>query len=329
MNCKQFNSISLEEVLLSLGHLPTKQNEKEAWYLNPFASESQASFKLNKRLNAWYLHSEGIGGNNTDFMKKYLRTSVNEVLGWAQKQNFSSFHQQAKVRKSEPNYRIDEILDLQNPNLKKYLQERGLSSKTYEYIKEVRFTIGEKKLYAIGSENLSGGFELRNSFYKGSLLKKDISIFNLNSNSNVQDRSNFQDKSIKPVAVFEGFMDALSFIEMQKSFSGDILVMNSIALLNKSIEHLKNYSDINLFLDNDNAGIKCKSLIIKSFPEAKDHSSVYSNHKDLNEFLMHRINNDVVINSAKNSIKFPEADKTEERELEPEVRNSNGFKMKR
>ncbi len=247
MNCKQFNSISLEEVLLSLGHLPTKQNEKEAWYLNPFASESQASFKLNKRLNAWYLHSEGIGGNNTDFMKKYLRTSVNEVLGWAQKQNFSSFHQQAKVRKSEPNYRIDEILDLQNPNLKKYLQERGLSSKTYEYIKEVRFTIGEKKLYAIGSENLSGGFELRNSFYKGSLLKKDISIFNLNSNSNVQDRSNFQDKSIKPVAVFEGFMDALSFIEMQKSFSGDILVMNSIALLNKSIEHLKNYSDINLF----------------------------------------------------------------------------------
>ena len=62
MNCKQFNRISLEEVLLSLGPLPTKQNEKEAWYLNPFASESQASFKLDKRLNAWYLHSEGIGG---------------------------------------------------------------------------------------------------------------------------------------------------------------------------------------------------------------------------------------------------------------------------
>lgn len=44
MNCKQFNSISLEEVLLSLGHLPTKQNEREAWYLNPFASESLAEY---------------------------------------------------------------------------------------------------------------------------------------------------------------------------------------------------------------------------------------------------------------------------------------------
>lgn len=91
MNCKQFNSISLEEVLLSLGHLPTKQNEKEAWYLNPFASEFQASFKLDKRLNAWYLHSEGIGGNNTDFMKKYLKTSVNEVLDWAKNKIFLLF----------------------------------------------------------------------------------------------------------------------------------------------------------------------------------------------------------------------------------------------
>ncbi|REC52000.1 hypothetical protein DRF62_16360 [Chryseobacterium piscium] len=94
MNCIQFNSISLEEVLLSLGHLPTKQNEKEAWYLNPFANESQASFKINKSLNKWYLFSEGIGGNNTDFMKKYLNASVNEVLFWAEDQNFSSFQNQ-------------------------------------------------------------------------------------------------------------------------------------------------------------------------------------------------------------------------------------------
>jgi len=326
MNCKQFNSISLEEVLLCLGHLPTKQNEKEAWYLNPFASESQPSFKLDKRINVWYLHSEGVGGNNTDFMKKYLNTSVNEVLDWAQKQSFSSYHQQQHIKKSEPNYRIDEILDLQNQNLKQYLQGRGLSPKTYDYIKEVRFTVGEKKLYAIGFENLSGGFELRNSFYKGSLLKKDVSILNLDSN--IRDISNFQAEKIKAVAVFEGFMDALSFIEMQRSFVGDILVMNSIALLTKSINHLKNYSDINLFLDNDNAGIKCKSQIIKSFPEAKDHSGIYSERKDLNEFLIHRMKNNVPNKSGNQSEKFSEEDELQVRNQEPEFKNSNGFKRK-
>ncbi|MDR6922082.1 toprim domain-containing protein [Chryseobacterium sp. 2987] len=327
MNCKQFNSISLEEVLLVLGHLPTKQNEKEAWYLNPFSTESQASFKLDKRINAWYLHSEGIGGNNTDFMKKYLKTSVNEVLDWAQKQNFSSFHQQLHIKKSEPNYKIDEIMDIQNPNLKKYLQVRGLSPKIYNYIKEVRFTVGDKKLYAIGFENLSGGFELRNSFYKGSLLKKDISVINLNCG--LRDILSVEVKNIKSSAVFEGFMDALSFIEMQKSFAGDILVMNSIALLNKLMEHLKNYSDINLFLDNDTAGIKCKSQIIKSFPEAKDHCGIYSNHKDLNEFLIHRIKNDVANKSGKRSEKFPEADELQVRHQKPELTDSNRFKRKR
>ena len=46
MNCKEANSKTLEEVLAVLGHLPTKKTEKEAWYLNPFANENQASFKL-------------------------------------------------------------------------------------------------------------------------------------------------------------------------------------------------------------------------------------------------------------------------------------------
>lgn len=323
MNCKQFNSISLEEVLLSLGHLSTKQNEKEAWYLNPFANESQASFKLDKRQNLWYLHSEGIGGNNTDFMKKYLNASVNEVLVWAEKQNFSSFHQQVQIPQPKTNYKINEILHLQNPNLKTYLQERGLSSKIQNYVKEVRFTIGDKRLYAIGFENQSGGFELRNSFYKGSLLKKDISIINL-ENGSIN-----QNEKTKTVAVFEGFIDALSFIEMQKRFKVDILVMNSIALLNKSINHLKNYSDINLFLDNDNAGTKCKSEIIKSFPEAKDHSGIYSNHKDLNEFLIHRMKNNVSNKPGKQSEKFPQQDKQHVKNQEPEIKNSNGFKRKR
>ena len=169
MNCKQFNIIELEEVLQILGHLPTKQNEKEAWFLNPFSTENHASFKLDKRNNVWYLHSEGIGGNNIDFMMKYLKASVKEVLEWAEKQNFSSFQPQKDYysKNSNPNYHITEIKELQNENLKNYLHQRGLSTKVYPLVKEIHFAIGEKKLYAIGFENLSGGWELRNQFYNG------------------------------------------------------------------------------------------------------------------------------------------------------------------
>ena len=276
MNCKQFNSVKLEEILVSLGHHPTKQNEKEAWFLNPFYTETQASFKINKNLNYWYLHSEGIGGNNVDFMKKYLNASVKEVLEWAEKQNFSSFQQQNVIHSinSKPNYQITEIKKLQNEHLKSYLHQRGLSKVVYPLVKEIHFTIGEKKLYAIGFENFSGGWELRNSFYKGSLLKKDISLINLNNQT-----------ENKNVAVFEGFTDALSFVEMKPFFNGDLLVMNSISLLNKTKECLKKYAEVHLFLDNDNAGENCKNAILKDFPHAKNNAEIYSGFKDLNAFI--------------------------------------------
>ena len=305
MNCKQFNSIKLEEVLFSLGHHPTKQNEKEAWFLNPFANENHASFKLDKRNNIWFLHSEGIGGNNTDFMIKYLNASVKEVLEWAEKQIFSSFQPQNSIQKQnslKQNYQITEIKELQNENLKDYLHQRGLSTKVYPLVKEIHFRIGEKNLYAIGFENLSGGWELRNSFYKGSLLKKDISILNFNNESHSQNETG------KRIVVFEGFMDALSFVEMKPFYKGDVLVMNSISLLNRTKEYLQNYSEIHLFLDNDKAGETCKNSILKSFPEAKDHSEIYALHKDLNDYLKSKKEN-------KNSIEISNSIlKTEEEE---------------
>ena len=301
MNCKQFNAIKLEEVLFSLGHHPTKQNEKEAWFLNPFATENHASFKLDKRNNIWYLHSEGIGGNNTDFMQKYLNASVKEVLEWAEKQKFFTFQLQNIIQKQNSlnqNYQITKIKELQNENLKKYLQQRGLSPTVYSLVKEVHFAIGEKKLYAIGFENLSGGWELRNQFYKGSLLKKDISVVNLNNNL----------EKNKNVVVFEGFIDALSFVEMKPFYKGDLLVMNSVSLLNKTKEYLKNYSEFHLFLDNDKAGEHCKNSILESFPEAKDHTEIYALHKDLNDYLKSKKEN-------KNSIEISNSIlKTEEEE---------------
>ena len=85
-------------------------------------------------------------------------------------------------------------------------------------------------------------------------------------------------------------MDALSFVDMKPFFNGNMLVMNSISLLNKTKEYLQNYSEIHLFLDNDKAGENCKTSILKSFPEAKNHSEIYALHKDLNEYFVFKNN---------------------------------------
>jgi len=286
MNCKQLNSIGLEEVLVFLGHLPTRQNEKEVWYLSPFGSESQASFKVDKPKNLWYLFSEGVGGTTTDFIQKYFNISVKGALEWASNQDFS-FHQQIKTSRSSLNYHIDRIININHPNLVSYLHERGLSEKVYPFIKELWFTIENKQLYAIGFKNNSEGWELRNSFYKGALHKKDITVLSFpketESVSNNETKKNAVNQKI---TVFEGFTDALSFIEMQKSFVGDLLVLNSIAMIKSAIDILTPYSEINLFLDNDESGRNCTNMILRSFPYAKDFSHLYSNHKDLNQHLV-------------------------------------------
>ncbi|WBV60633.1 toprim domain-containing protein [Chryseobacterium camelliae] len=286
MNCKQFNAISLEEVLAVLGHLPVKQNDKEAWYLSPFGTEKQASFKVDRPNNIWHLFSEGVGGSTTDFIQKYLNISVKEVLEWASERDFSSFQPQEKKTKPEPDYHIDRITDIQNPNLIQYLYERRLSAKVYPLIKEVWFTIDSKKFYAIGFKNLLDGWELRNAFYKGALNRKDISIlsFPVEINSPTAESQN------QKVAVFEGFMDALSFVEMQKEFKGDLLVLNSIALLKRAMKELSGYSQISLFLDNDSAGRKCTAKIMAAYPYAKDYSYLYQAHKDMNEHLVAKRN---------------------------------------
>ena len=144
-------------------------------------------------------------------------------------------------------------------------------TKTFKFLKEIKFTINNKKLYAVGFENLSGGWELRNSFYKGSLLKKDISIIKNDSNK---------------IVVFEGFFDACSYIEFQEKLKEDILILNSISMLNKAKNYLQNYSEILLFLDNDPAGKKTKDELLSSFSNAVDCSFIYKDYKDFNEFLV-------------------------------------------
>ncbi|MDF2931527.1 MAG: primase [Chryseobacterium sp.] len=276
MNCKQFNSISLEEVLLSLGHLPTKQSEKEAWFLNPFAKENHASFKINKSLNYWYLHSEGIGGKNVDFMKRYLNASVNEVLVWAEERNFSSFPQQnifhSKLENLSKNYEIIEIENVQHPALLEYLKERKVEKQT-EFLKEIHYRMNDKNYFGIGFKNDSGGYEIRNKYSKICLGKKDISTIKNNSNS---------------VRIFEGFFDFLSFKNLENELEkepSDYLILNSVSMLHNIKNSLGKYEKVELYFDNDEAGTRAVEIISSEIQNAKDCRVLYSDFKDLNEYL--------------------------------------------
>jgi len=278
MNCSQFNTIPLEEVLFSLGHLPTKQSEKEAWYLNPFAPENHASFKLNKLINRWYLFSEGIGGNNIEFMKKYLNTSIRAVLDWAENQNFSSFQKQKfstqKLENFTKTYEITEVKEMQHPALLEYLQSRKVESQI-EFLKEVHYRMSDKKYFGIGFKNDSGGYEFRNAYSKICLGKKDVSTIKNASRS---------------IRIFEGFFDFLSFKNVEKFLDkepSNYVILNSVSMIHKIKNEIQKYENVELYFDNDEAGDRAVEIIKSKNKKAEDCRILYSSFKDLNDWLIH------------------------------------------
>ena len=142
---------------------------------------------------------------------KYLRASVKEVLEWAEKAKFfllfncKTVFIQKKITQNYINHRNQRT---QNVNLKIiYIKE--VFQVVYPLIKKCNSKL-EIKIFMLSVLKIfSGGWELRNLFYKGSLLKKDISILNLNNENHNQNHN--QNETGKRAAVFEGFMDALSF----------------------------------------------------------------------------------------------------------------------
>ncbi|KUJ51837.1 toprim domain-containing protein [Chryseobacterium sp. JAH] len=279
MNCKQFNSISLEEVLLSLGHLPTKQNEKEAWYLNPFAIESQPSFKINKSLNCWYLFSEGIGGNNVSLLKKYLNKSTSEILAWAEDQNFSSFQKQnisnQNFENKTKNYKILDEKEIVHSALLEYLKSRKVENQN-ELLKEIHYKMNDKNYFGIGFKNDSGGYEIRSKYSKICLGKKDISTIKNDS---------------KSLRIFEGFFDFLSFKNVEKSLEkkpSDYIILNSVSMISNIKKSLDHYENIELYFDNDVSGNRAVEMIKNESKNAEDCRVLYSDFKDLNEWLINK-----------------------------------------
>lgn len=285
LSCAQAKQIDLVDYPASLGHQPHKINREDHLYLSPFRDEKTPSFKVNRKLNVWFDFGEGKGGNLIDFGTRYLKCTVNELLvklqGNKPAQAFS-FHPplQAGEKKDTSTGKIL-ILDdrrLAAPFLFQYLQKRCIPVEIAEqFCREVDFLLYEKKYTAIGFKNDSGGYELRNQFFKGSSSPKDITFLDYGQEKNL--------------TVFEGFFNYLSFHSIRQNHFAptNFLVLNSLSFFEKSREKMEAHQQISLFLDTDTAGKKLTQLALQwDNTKYLDRSKLYQNRKDLNEWLVHK-----------------------------------------
>ena len=290
-NCKGANQIDLVNYLETLGHEPSKIRNQDYWYLSPLRNENTASFKVNQKLNLWYDHGTGKGGNVVDFGIEYFRCTVSEFLQLLNGNSISSNiplslknENRQSSNLSIANEKEDNPFDkivivdvrtLENKSLLTYLDNRSISEEiARQHCKEVDFCLNNRRHTAIGFENISGGYELRNEYFKGSSSPKDIT---------------FIDAQAKSVVVFEGFFDYLSYKTMnQKSANPQTnsLILNSLSFFNKSLQLMDKHERVDLYLDRDTAGIKCTGEALqRDSTKYTDQSFLYEQKKDLNEWL--------------------------------------------
>lgn len=286
LNIEYFRTIPITEFLAKMGHGPSRQRGNECWYSAPYREERTPSFKVNTDRNLWIdfgtgrggdiftLAGEFIGGNDFKAQAKFIM----EVWGGLAPERKTVFRQKENEKShSDGRECLTDIRfgTLHNRILLDYLEERGVGRDVASAnCEEVWYTSHGKRYFAIGFRNISGGYELRNRFFKGSLSPKDVSL---------------KDNGSDTCNLFEGFIDCLSWMALGLGCGDDYLVLNSVALLERSFGFLDRYEKVRCYLDRDEAGRRSLETLRKRYGnKVEDCSVLYKGFKDLNEYLQHR-----------------------------------------
>ena len=278
---KEIKSIPLATFLSQLGHEPTVRKGTRLWYKSPLRQEQTPSFKVETTLNCWYDFGLGRGGNIIDLATelyqstdlRYLMRCIADSCPVPSAQTVASTYPQ---RHSAPSMERFEVVPLEHRALVAYFQERGIPAHIAKaYCKEAHYCVNGRFYFAVAFENVSGGWELRNRYFKGCRGRKDISYLPW-----------ARDGPSTECAVFEGFIDYLSALTLGIISGADAIILNSVVNVNKAVPYLKGYAAINCYLDNDTAGRTALTELTAIYGTTViDRSTLYSEFNDLNEYL--------------------------------------------
>ena len=295
------------EYLERKGIKPVRRTPAYALYRSPFREDTHPSFKVDTEKNLWIDYAEGKGGSIIDLCMRLKGCTLSEairILGQnapdithvPRKESVQGTSKQESIRQAVSTSgvrRLIEISDTLPPHLLKYLEEDRCINleKTMPFLRCISHEVRGLHYQAIGFANQSGGYELRdNGIFKGTIAPKDITPI-------------FADRA-EPVCIFEGFMDFLSFFSMKEEVIHHCLVMNSVSNVAKAIRYLndRHLTHIRAFLDNDDAGKRATNDFIRAGFKVEDMSVHYRNFKDLNEYHVHRVREQL----KRQSLKMPQ-----------------------
>lgn len=279
LSCEEAKKQDLVEYLAHLGHTPHHIKNNEYWYLSPLRKERSPSFKVNRRLNIWYDHGIGKGGTIVDFGILYHHCTISEFLRILDRRttftDLSKSPGQAQPKEVLPSpIHIRSVRSIDSTILTSYLASRYIPLLlAHQYCRQVDFELYGKHFSALGFQNQSGGFELRNPYFKGCTHPKDFSYIATSGGE---------------ATVFEGFFSFLSYLAIRQQIlpPTNFLILNSLALLDRAKPHLEKHALIDLHLDNDASGKQSTKRALQWGTKYRDQSHLFSPYKDWNDYLI-------------------------------------------
>ena len=249
--------IPLADFLARLGHEPVRRSGNELWYRAPYRNERTPSFRVNVAKQLWYDFGTGKGGDIFTLAGEFIGSNdfMEQVKFIAETANMPMPVPEVSKptflpKRSEPAFEGMETAPLLHSPLTDYLAERGIPyGIASRYCCRLNYRVRGKRYFAVG--------------------------FPVKMESSQAD----------VCSVFEGFMDFLSAVTLGLE-TGDCLVLNSVANVEKAMRYLDGYGRIDCYLDRDEAGRRTLEMLKGHYGERVcDRSALYDGCKDLNEYL--------------------------------------------
>jgi hypothetical protein len=256
-----------------------------------------ASFKVDRRTNTWKDFGAGLPrGDIIDFVRHYASRqgwgswdtseALRELDRLAGGLYFPTFRPYAgtmakKVPAEPPRYVIKDVHRIRSAKLVKYLRSRKIPAYVAKaYLQEIHYfdTKLKRKLYGLCWVTESGGYEMRNPFFKTCLGPKAISVVQVQ-------------QEMKPgIALFEGMFDFLSYLQLTREKPvATAIILNSTSMYKSAIEYcLAQQGDgpVLGFLQNDKPGLETAVRLKEALPELSIQNHKYSGYGDVNDYLM-------------------------------------------
>ncbi len=261
MNIEQAQRIPLSVILDKMGKAPQRTNGHRQLYSSPLRNERTPSLWVNTKTNRWrdFGDDKWKGGDTVHLVRGYLYAEgesfeVTDALRWIR--NMTDYIPRIRpvpveeYKEDASTLKLRSVGPIQKEGLVQYGESRGIPSSILKtYFQEIRFLNRntEKTTFALCMKNESKGYEIRNSFFKGTIQKKDITFI--------------RGTVPKPpgILIFEGMMDFATIIAQRngKPLEDDAMILNSLACLDQGSAYIRNYGYrfCYTYMDNDQPGI--------------------------------------------------------------------------